>query len=100
MKPFKELSREERMAELLEHANTILNRIHPGRGLTIEYIKMDDKKIKAFSDWDIEYHHIHTGLEYFVISENKAYPLYVVNITADSEMTAMDELFRLLGRKF
>lgn len=101
MKAFKELTRTERMDELLGHVNEILNRIHPGRGLGIVYVKMDDAKLSWFTEWNRKYFALHTGEEYFMVYEDDGKTLlYVVNITADSDMTALDELFRLLGRKF
>ena len=103
MRAFKKLNREERMAELLKHINVILNRIHPDNLFYVEYIQINKENIKCFSDWDRERFALHTGEEYFVVKEGNetfSHNLYVVNVSCDSEMTALDELFRLLGRKF
>ena len=101
-KPFKELSRDERMNELLEHVNSILHRIHPKRELWVDYIKLDDENIKRFSDWTCQRLGLLTGLEYMIVSEgiHMENVLYAVNVSADSELTAMYELFDLLSRKF
>lgn len=101
-KPFKELTRDERMDELLEHVNSIMHRLLPKRELWVDYIKLDDENIKRFSDWTRERLGLLTGTEYLIISEGSHMEsvLYAVNITADSELTAMDELFHLLSYKF
>ncbi len=101
-KPFKELSRDERMNELLEHVNSIMHRIHPKRELWVDYIKFDDENIKRFSDWTCQRLGLLTGLEYMIVSEGTHMEnvLYAVNVSADSELTAMYELFDLLSRKF
>ena len=103
MRAFKKLNREERMAELLGHVNVILNRIHPDYLFYVEYIRINEENIKCFSDWDRQRFALHTGEECFVVKEGNetfSHNLYVVNVSADSEMTALDELFQLLGRKF
>lgn len=104
-KLFKKLSRKERMDEMLVHVNQMLRRIHPDRGLVVSYIKMADEDLKSFSDWDRKRFRLHTELEYFIVVEwepaaTKACVLYVVDVSADSELTAMDELFHLLSYKF
>ena len=104
-KLFKELTRKERMDEMLVHVNQMLRRIHPNRGLVVNYLKMTDNDLESFSDWDRKRFVLHTGLEYFIVTEwepgaTRAYVLYVVDVSADSELTAMDELFHLLSHKF
>ena len=102
MKPFKELSRRERMNELLVHVNQIMHRIYPDRELWVDYVKPDEESIKTFSDWTQKRLGILTGAEYLIVSEGPSMEsvLYAVNISADSELTAMDELFHLLSYKF
>lgn len=101
-KPFKELTRDERMDELLEHVNSILHRIHPKRELWVDYIKLDDENIKRFSDWTRKRLGLLPCGERLIISEGTHMEnvLYAVDISADSELTAMDELFHLLSYKF
>lgn len=102
MKSFKELSRAERMNELCTHVNEILHRIHPDRELWVDYVKPDEETIKNFSDWTQRRLNILVGLEYLIVSEGARMEsvLYAVDISADSELTAMDELFHLMSYKF
>ena len=105
MEMFKELSRQERMNEMLEHVNAMLRRIRPDRCLAVNYLNADEENIKAFSEWDRTRLCILPHNEYFVVMEwenasTKAYILYAVNISMDSELTAMEELFHLLSYKF
>ena len=104
-KLFKELSRKERMDEMLVHVNQMLRRIHPDRGLAVNFLKMTDDDLRSFSDWDRKRFGLHTGMECFIILEweraaTKSHILYVIDVSADSELTAMDELFHLLSYKF
>lgn len=104
-KLFKELIRKERMDEMLVHVNQMLRRIHPDRGLAVNFLKMTDDDLQSFSDWDRKRFGLYTGMECFIVTEwepeaTKACVLYVVDISADSELTAMDELFHLLSYKF
>lgn len=102
---FKELSRKEKMDMMLEHVNIMLGLVRETseqKGF-VEYIDLNEENIKQFSDWNIQWLGIRPYMEVFIvygIEGDHKYPLYAVNITADSVMTALDELFRLLGRKF
>ena len=106
MKSFKELTREERMNELLEHVNAILHRIHPDRPyLFVDYLAATKENLEQFSEWDRTRFCLRPGNEYFIVSENespcdKSHNYYAVNISCDSPLTAMDELFHLLSYKF
>jgi len=75
----------------------------PGK-YCIYYDKPDADSISNYSEWERLYHKIQTGDEYFIIYENVgAGPLevrYVVNVTADSELTAASELMDMIARKF
>lgn len=104
-KLFKELTRKERMDEMLVHVNQMLRRIHPDRGLAVNFLKITKDDLQSFSDWDRKRLGLHTGMECFIILEweraaTKSHILYVVDVSADSELTAMDELFHLLSYKF
>lgn len=105
MKMFKELSRQEQMDKMLEHVNIMLGLVRETseqKGF-VEYIDLDEESIKQFSDWNIKWLGIRPDMEVFIvygIEGDDKYPLYAVNISGDSVITALDELFRLLGRKF
>lgn len=104
-KLFKELTRKERMDEMLVHVNQMLRRIHPDRGLAVNFLKITDDDLQSFSDWDRKRFGLYTGMECFIIMEwerasTRSRILYVVDISADSELTAMNELFHLLSYKF
>lgn len=102
---FKELSRKEQMDKMLEHVNIMLGLVRETskqKGF-VEYIDINEENINQFSVWDIQWLGIKPDMEAFIvygIEDDEKYPLYAVNITADSVVTALDELFRLLGRKF
>ena len=108
MKSFRELSRAERMNELCAHVNEILHRIHPDRKLTVEYFLADDTNLQLLSDWTKQRLNLFSGMEYLTITEKLSdtgtakdyHILYAVNITMDSGLTALAELFNLMSYKF
>lgn len=99
------ITRANRMQEI---ATTITDMMHKAAPRTaevfIEYIRPTEEDIANCSDWTREYHGILPGVEYFMVYETKAAapdcPLYVVNVTADSYLTAASELMDLISRKF
>ena len=72
--------------------------------ITVTYAKPTDEDMAKFSDFAIRYHQLHNGEEYFLIWENMPNEnpglLYVVNVTCDSYLTAMQEAIDLIARKF
>lgn len=58
-----------------------------------------ESELAKFTDFQKRYYGIRTGEEYFLIYEKGHQLLYVVNVTADSLLTAASELLDLASRK-
>lgn len=79
-----------------EKVEEMLECIRPGNDWKIVY--SIPSKV-TLSDWDRKYLGVIDGEDYFFIFvENR--PLYAVNVTGDSVMTAIQELVTKLAAKF
>ena len=85
----------------------LLKCVRPERNLGIVYVKPNAETIGQFTDWQRTRNHIHTGCEYFLVWDyspdwetDDPDLLYVVDVSADSLLTAAWELFGLLSKKF
>ncbi len=92
--------REAEMKKLAEYGENIVREFGCRKDIIIGYIRPDEKTISQYSDYQRRRFHIHTGDEYFLIWEKGAQLLYVVDVTADSALTAASELMNLVCRKF
>lgn len=69
--------------------------------ISITYGKETEESIKALKPWDVQRFGILSGEELFMVWDDRTGDLlYVVNVTADSMLTAVSELMNLLARKF
>ena len=91
----------------LDSALKLLKCVRPERNLGIVYVKPNAETIGQFTDWQRTRNHIHTGCEYFLVWDyspdwetDDPDLLYVVDVSADSLLTAAWELFGLLSKKF
>lgn len=66
------------------------------------YQVFDDETIQRdVTEWQRTYHNLRTNTEYILIYDSEDNSLlYAVDITADSVLTAMKDLFTLLQDKF
>ena len=83
-KLFKELSRKERMDEMLVHVNQMLRRIHPDRGLAVNFLKMTDDDLRSFSDWDRKRFGLHTmvasnELDNINLADERAHAMQIIS---------------------
>ena len=67
--------------------------------ISITYEELTDESVKAYSDWNRQRFGLCSGEEAFFIFRRSSL-LYVVNVSADSYLTAARELMDLIGRKF
>lgn len=71
---------------------------------SFQYVEIENKKdLEQFTEWQREHHGIREGEEYlliFDISNSIPSLLYVINVSADSVLCCMHELFGLLMDKF
>lgn len=67
--------------------------------ISITFVKINERNVTTFSDWDRERFHILTGEELYLVYRGD-HLLYVVPVGADSYLTAADELMQLLAKKF
>ena len=86
----------------LEAIRAILQMLKPEKRWIISYAKITSENITNFSDWNIQYHGIRTGDEYFFIWEDSPERplLYVVNVSAESTLYSLANLMKLLADKF
>jgi len=66
--------------------------------IEVTYRRETDESVNDFTEWARKYHGILPGEEYFYVWKGQL--LYAVNVSADSYLTAADELMGLLARKF
>jgi len=71
-----------------------------GKPITLLYRKETEESIEEFSEHKRRYHYLAVGEEYIYVYAKDGLLHYAVNVTADSILTAMYELFELLHRKF
>ena len=84
--------KEENLNYCIKKIKEILDYLRPGNKWAIAYGK-------AQSTWSKGTHVMYSGEEYFYIFEENRL-LYTVNVTADSELTALSELMNKLAKKF
>lgn len=77
--------------------STMANRLTNGY-ITVTYREETETSVNDFTEYARQHHKIFPGEEYFFIWRGKL--LYVVNVTADSPLTAAKELMDLIARKF
>lgn len=96
-------TRRSQMQAVADHAYALF-RLKPDRvvDIRIEYVCEDEAGIMSrTTPWERSYHHVRPGAEYFMIWETEHNDLlYVVEVTADSVLTAAWELLSLMSRKF
>ena len=98
----------------IKHAEMILQNINADRVSRngdcvnkvwkISYVEMDGTTIKQFSDWDQRRLGLMTGGEYLIVVDitdtEKPHILYAINVSGDSVLECMHQLFDLLSAKF
>ena len=89
----------EEIADWLLVIETRLHRTPCGRFVHLSYT--DNTGSLKLSDWQRKYHHILSGEEYILVTDNTTGDLlYAVNVTGDAVLTAIYELMKLLSAKF
>ena len=87
----------------LANINNILIMVNEQKALNwnMIYRKETEETIGRLTDWERRYHHISVGGEYIQVREvDTGDLLYAVDVTGDSVLTALGELFDLLTKKF
>lgn len=74
----------------------VLNYLRPGNRWNLVYTKPEDV---ALSTWNRKYLQLLDSEDYFIIYVNDE-PLYAINVTGDSVLTAIRELVDKLADKF
>lgn len=93
------------MANLAESLTGTINTFGRRKDIIVEYACFNTMEDVAanFTPWQIYYHGIKSGIEYFLIyepdPETGKHLLYTVNVSGDSNLTAAWELFDLASRK-
>ena len=98
------MERTEKMNALAKSLEETVNTFGRRNDIHIEYNKINDNNILLFSGWQVQIHHIYSGMECFLIYENVPVEgfnlLYVIDVSCDSCLTAASELMDLASRKF
>ena len=74
-----------------------------GKGpLSLDYLKLDEESMQRhFTPWEREYYTLKSGEEIVTIrSAVNRELMYVVNVTGDNALTAIAEVWALIGKKF
>lgn len=92
-------------AEALSHIAEILKSQRPKEDVMIEYVMMDDNRIRDFSDFDIQRFGLLSRDEYVLIHKLEEYDgqyhlLYSMNVSALSVLAIAAETMDLISRKF
>lgn len=90
-------TRLDQMRYIAQTLASMTNRL-TGDVIEITYRRETDESVNDFTEWAQKYHGIVSGQEYFYVWRGGL--LYAVNVSADSYLTAADELMGLLARKF
>ena len=98
-------TRRDLMQFAADHVSDILDAVRPDLNLGIAYTRITEENIGSFKSLDVERHHFLAGDERFNIwnyDDTSDVPtiLYSVNVTADSVLTAAEELMHLISAKF
>ena len=77
------------------------------KDISVTFCRMTDESINEFSAWNQKRVHLLAGDEYFFVWENRRPDvpeynglLYVIDVTADSLLTAASEFMDLAYKKF
>lgn len=79
-----------------EKIKEILDYLRPDNKFKIVYAKPEEVNM---SDWKREYLRLLCGEDYFIVCYDDE-PLYAINVTGDSVLTAIRDLVNLLANKF
>lgn len=93
-----DLSKQERMDHIAQCVMDMVN-AHIKRSIGIAWRKETAESVKSYTEYGRKRFGILSGGEYFFISRGSEL-LYVVDVTADSDLTAAHELMDLIARKF
>ena len=96
------MNRIEKMDNLADVLTSLIYLYGRRKDIDVTYAKLNEEMLQNFSDFQIQYNRLRIGEEYFFIWENEPERglLYVVCVTADSELTAAYEAIELISRKF
>lgn len=82
----------------IKKIQNILKYINPKKKWDIYYYVSNSVETE-FTQQNLERFHLLSGDEYILIFDDDAL-LYAINVTADSTLTALEELMLLLSKKF
>ena len=96
------MNRTEKMEALAAELTAMIYNHGRRKDIDVTYFKPDEAAMADFTDFQICYHNLRPGEEYFLIWETDPERglLYVVCVTCDSELTAAMEAIDLIARKF
>lgn len=99
------MNRKEQMNALAASLTETVKTFGRRHDITVEYGYFDTMETVAayFTPWQMKYHGILSGIEYFLVYEHDPETgkrlLYVINVSGDSYLTAASELMDLASRK-
>lgn len=89
----------------LAKVEDMLDVINPEKLWFLSYGRIDEQPFEI-TDWQKQYMHLVGGNSEYIFIQERDFKkrenvlLYVIDVTGDSVITTLEELFRLLGRKF
>ena len=93
--------REAEMKKLAEYGKSLVREFGRRKDIIITYDRPTEETISRYTEYQQEYHRIHTGNEYFLFWEEETmHLLYVKDVSADSALTAAAEMMWLAAKKF
>ena len=91
------------MAVALRKVERIMDALGKGP-VSIKYLQLDEKTVeKEFTPWERNYHENELLTSEVITVRNAANRedyVYIIDVAGDSVLTALEELFTLLARKF
>ena len=93
------MKRIESLKDIARQIEAITRQYGRRSDISITFDRLTQENIGQFTDYQRELKRLTVGEEYFFVWEPRGL-LYAVCVTADSYLTAAQELFDLLARKF
>ncbi|MBQ6960901.1 MAG: hypothetical protein IJP78_08000 [Clostridia bacterium] len=101
------MARDDEMRDIAQRIEDMIHLYGRRSDIAITYDRPTDESISSFSEWERKRFSLRTGEEYFFVWETPCPAdvdpralLYVVNVTADSLLTAAHMLMSLVAIKF
>lgn len=99
------MTKAQKIMKCISMVEDMLDIINPDKRWWLAYGGANDLPFRL-TEWEMQYHSIREGNEEYIFvfemrdDGERDTLLYTINVSGDSAICAMSELFNLLGRKF